>query len=50
MAKMQKKKSGFFFHLMKHELFEKGRVDLVNLGDVTIGRAVLKPAGAGKNV
>ena len=30
--------------------FEKGKIDLVNLGDVTIGQAYLNQVGAGKNV
>ena len=28
---------------MKHEHFEKGKIELVNLGEVTISRAVLEP-------
>ena len=30
--------------------FEKGKIDLANLGDVTIGRGILEPGWSGKNV
>lgn len=29
--------------------FEKGKIDLVNLGEITIGRGYLSPDGVGKN-
>ena len=41
MAKMQKK--SLDSSPDETRTFEKGKIDLVNLGDVTIGRAVLEP-------
>jgi hypothetical protein len=29
--------------------FEKGKIDLVKLGEITIGRGYLSPDGVGKN-
>ena len=41
MAKMQKK--SLDSSPDETRTFEKGKIELVNLGDVTIGRAVLEP-------
>ena len=47
MAKMQKKNLDTSPDEVRK--FENGKIELANLGDVTIGRAVLEPGGAGRN-
>jgi hypothetical protein len=41
MEKIQKK--SLDFSLDESRTFEKGKIELVTLGDITIGRAVLEP-------
>ena len=47
MAKMQKKSLN---PRVETHPFDKGKVELANLSDVTIGKATLNQGGVGKNV